>query len=323
MVVHSAGPMQRALRASTAHAAWMEPWQRVAGVARSQYGLVAVSQAAALGVGPRALQREAERRGAQRVHRGVYALQGVPRSYQRDLMAALLAAGPRSALSHETAAAVVGLHRARPRPIDLVVPMDRKAPQLTGVHARRSRTLTTVDIARTAGLRRTAVARTLCDLATLDEGRLRELAAVALQSRQTTVERITSCSHRLGSHPGAGRLADVLDQLRGTSSDSGFERRARAWLCEEGLPPHPRLYPLRAEDDVLVELDIAYPEARVYVDCVGFPWHSLPSSLVRDALRDNGIAATGWRSLRLTEEQLAVRDPRFLRQLRGLLESGC
>lgn len=300
----------------------MESWQRVAQLAQSQYGLVAVSQAVALGVTARRLQREAERRGAQRLQRGVYALPGGARSYERDLMAALLAAGPRSALSHSAAAAVIGLHHRQPRPIDLVVPMDRKAPSLHGVQAHRSRSLVAADVIRTARLRHTSAARTLCDLASSPERRLREMVAVALASRRTSLERIAATSARMGPHEGAARLHSVLEQLQGTSSDSGFERRVREWLCGEGLPPHPCLYPLRAEDDVLVELDIAYPQERVYVDCVGFPWHSLPSALTRDALRDNGIAAIGWRSLRLTEEQFAVRDPRFLRQLRGLLGSG-
>lgn len=76
---------------------------------------------------------------------------------------------------------------------------------------------------------------------------------------------------------------------------------------------------MRAEDDVLCELDIAYPDEMVYVDCRGFPFHSLPSALCLDDVRTNGIVAAGWLGLALDEPQLAARSATFLRQLRGLL----
>ncbi len=70
---------------------------------------------------------------------------------------------------------------------------------------------------------------------------------------------------------------------------------------------------------MVCELDIAYPEEMVYVDCRGFRFHSLPSALSRDDVRANGIVAAGWLHLALDEVQLTERSPRFLRQLRVLL----
>lgn len=297
----------------------MEPWKRLTHRARSQHGLVTLAQAVELGLDARTVQRHAQRAGWERPQRGVYALPGSTRTYQRDVMAMLLAAGERSAASHEVAASLAGLQRAQPRPLSVVVPRDRKAPNLKGVRGHRSSTLKTVDIVTAEGLRFTAVSRTLCDLATLEERRLRELTAVALQSGLTTIERIESTSNRLGTHAGVGRLRDVLEQLRGTSSDSAFERRAREWLSDEGLPPHPCLYPVRAEDDVVCELDIAYPDEMTFVDCLGFPFHSLPDDLSLDSVRGNGITAAGWLGLKLDESQLEARSPVFLRQLRSTL----
>ncbi len=297
----------------------MQPWAALAEVSRGQRGLVTLRQAVGLGLDERTVQRHVLRYGWERVHRGVYAHPGSSRTFDRDVAAALLAAGPRSAASHATAAAILGLHRSQPRPLDLVVPMDRKAPALRGVRSHRSRTLLSADVVQVDRLRVTCAARTLCDLATQKPARLRELTAVALQSGLTTIERVRSTSHRLGRHPGAPALADILRQLEGSSSDSGFERRARAWLAGEGLPPHPCPFPVRAEDDVVCELDIAYPEEMVYVDCRGFRFHSLPSALSRDDVRANGIVAAGWLHLALDEVQLTERSPRFLRQLRVLL----
>lgn len=69
-----------------------------------------------------------------------------------------------------------------------------------------------------------------------------------------------------------------------------------------------------------VELDIAYPDEQVFVDCLGFPWHSLPSALALDTVRGNGVVAAGWVCLGLTQEQFARRCPVFLRQLRTMLD---
>lgn len=297
----------------------MDSWQRLAKVAGRQLGLVSLGQAAGLGLSERTVQWHAGRYGWMHLHAGVYALPGSVRSYERDALAALLAVGPRAAISHWTAASLAGLISRRPRPLHLAVPVDRKAPRLDGVWTHRSRTLRTTDVLTAAQIRRTSVARTLCDLATADSNALREMVALALQSRQTTIERVESCSSRLARHPGAGRLRAVLAELRGTSSDSGFERGVRSWLRDEGFHPHPCLYLVRAEDDIIVELDIAFPDEMIFVDCLRFVWHSLPSALLSDTVRGNGIIAAGWQPLRLTGEQFAVRDPRFIRQLRGLL----
>lgn len=299
----------------------MEPWVALADLARRQRGLVTLRQARALGLDERTVQRHVLRYGWERTHRGTYALPGSARSFERDVAAALLTAGPRAAASHGTAATLLGLRRAQSRPLSLVVPVDRRAPALRGVRTHRSRTLLTADVIRIAGLQVTTASRTLCDLAALEETRLRELTAVALQSQVASIERIAATSRRLGRHTGAANLRAVLEQLQGSSSDSGFERRSRAWLCEAGLPPHPCLYPVRAEDDVLCELDIAYPEEMVYVDCRGFPFHSLPSALCIDDVRSNGIVAAGWLGLALDEPQLAARSSTFLRQLRSLLSA--
>ncbi len=42
--------------------------------------------------------------------------------------------------------------------------------------------------------------------------------------------------------------------------------------------------------------------------------------MTTDSVRSNGIVAAGWIELSITQEQFALRDPRFLRQLRSLLQ---
>jgi len=298
----------------------MEAPQRLALLAQQQHGLVSLRQAVALGLPARTMQDRVQRQGWVRVHRGVYALPGSVRSYERDVAGALLAAGPSAVACRGTATFLVGLSSSQTRPIELMVPAARRARLLPGVVVHRSSTLCTVDVVRRGSLPTTSIPRTLCDLAPSPERHLRELTARALQQRATTISRIAACSERLGLHPGVATLRRVLEQLKGTSSDSGWERDVRDWLRREGLAPDPRVFPVRAEDDVVCELDIAYPDEMVYVDCLGFPWHSLPMALETDAVRGNGIVAAGWLGLTLTQEQFDQRSARFLRQLRSLLD---
>lgn len=274
----------------------MSDWHELARLGSRQHGLVALGQALDLGVNPRTLRRHAASRGWTRVHRGVWALPGNPRTYERDVAAALLAAGPRSVASHQTAARLLGLTTANARPIQLWVPADRAVPQLANVATRRTKTLLKADVVAGGFLRHTAVSRTLCDLAgEVSERRLRELVAVALQERLTTVSRIDDRLERLGRPQGAGALRRVLHQLSGTSSASQFERGVREWLTANGFAPHPCLYAIVAEDGVPVELDIAYPDEMVYIDCRGFPFHSLPSALVTDTVRPTASSRpVGW-----------------------------
>lgn len=153
----------------------MEPWGALADLARRQRGVVTLGQARSLGLDERTVQRHVLRYGWERTHRGTYALPGSTRSYERDVTAALLTAGRRSAASHSTAATLLGLQRAQSRPLHLVVPFDRRAPALRVVRTHRSRTLLTADVVRVGGLQTTSAARTLCDLSTAVPARFREL----------------------------------------------------------------------------------------------------------------------------------------------------
>jgi len=77
-------------------------------LAQQQYGLVSLRQAVDLGLLARTLQDRVQRQGWVRVHRGVYALPGSVRSYERDIAGALLAVGPAAVACRRTAACLAG-----------------------------------------------------------------------------------------------------------------------------------------------------------------------------------------------------------------------
>ncbi|MBW3601768.1 MAG: type IV toxin-antitoxin system AbiEi family antitoxin domain-containing protein [Actinobacteria bacterium] len=303
----------------------MGPWERLTVLGRRQHGVVTLGQAARLGLCRRTVQRRAASGGWERLHRGVYGLPGSTPNLERAAIAAVLAAGPRSLVAARTAAALWGLIDARPWPVDLVVPADRKAPRLHGVRALRTSTLRDRDAARARGVVVTSPTRTLCDLAVrAGDADLREAVATAVQRRLTTLHAVAERRAALGARPGVARLGRVLRQLAGQGrTDSPLERTVRSRLVARGLAPAPGIHPMRDRGGRLVaNLDIAYPHAKIAVEVDGFAWHRTPDDLRRDHARQNAIAALGWTVLRVSAADGEAGCDRLATQLRVLLGQG-
>ncbi|CAN5320043.1 hypothetical protein BH20ACT9_BH20ACT9_18910 [soil metagenome] len=234
----------------------------------------------------------------------------------------MLAAGARSLVAGRTAAALWGLADARPRPVELVVPADRKAPRLYGVRVLRTSTLRGRDAAEARGVAVTSATRTLCDLAArVGDAELREAVVTAVQLRLTTLPTVAERRAALGPRAGSARLARVLRQLGGHGrTDSALERTVRDRLVARGLAPVPGVHPLRdGGGRVVANLDIAYPDAMVAVEVDGFAWHRTPDDLRRDHARQNVVAALGWTVLRVSAADGAAGCDRLATQLRTLL----
>jgi hypothetical protein len=78
----------------------------IAEIARSQYGLVSVSQAAACDVSLRQLQRRCDSGQLAAVRRGVLRVAGAPPCWEQAALAAVLAGGDESLVSHGAAGRV-------------------------------------------------------------------------------------------------------------------------------------------------------------------------------------------------------------------------
>lgn len=296
------------------------PRRRLAELSVRQHGVVHRRQAEALGIPGRTLSAWVGQAGWQRLQRAVYAPPGSPDTFERRVSAALLAAGPRVLAARSTSARLWRLTDSCLSGVELVVPVGRGVPRLTGVTITRSRTLLLADAALVDGLAVTSVARTICDLAAArGEDELRELVAVAVQRRATTIAAIADRLCRLPSLRGGGRLRAVLLQLQGDRTDSTLERRVRKLLCDGGVPPHPGIFAVEHQGRVIARVDIAYPARRVGVEVDGFSFHATPAQLRSDHARANKLAVAGWTLLRVGHEQLQ-RDPlAFVDQVRALV----
>jgi len=137
--------------------------QAIVALARRQHGVVTIAQLGRLGLAPRVAQRRVAAGRLHRVHHGVYALWPTI-AVEGRWMAAVLACGPRAALSHHAAAAAHGFRRNRLDRIDVISPTGAgRIRDGIVVHFRADPI--PEDVTTVAGIRCTTVARTLFDLA--------------------------------------------------------------------------------------------------------------------------------------------------------------
>jgi len=103
-----------------------------------QRGVIATWQASAAGISHRDMQDLARAGRWQRLHYGVYATFTGQPLWEATLWAATLRTGPRSILSHETAAELDGLIDRRSRVIHVTVPETRHRKKIAGLAIHRS-----------------------------------------------------------------------------------------------------------------------------------------------------------------------------------------
>jgi hypothetical protein len=141
----------------------MRTHHRLAAVADCRHGVVARRQLRELGYSEAAIGRAVAFGRLHRVHRGVYAVGHAKLSPHGRCHAALLTCGPRSLLSHSSAAWLWGLQPRLVAAIEVAVPHrghGRRTVRVINIPSLREEDRTTSD-----GLPVTAVPRTLLDRA--------------------------------------------------------------------------------------------------------------------------------------------------------------
>jgi hypothetical protein len=237
-------------------------------------------------------------------------------SWQTTATELLLATGPRSWLSHRTAAHLHGfLDVARPDVPDVLVER--------GSHTRVAdvRLHTTVAIASDEetvhdGLRCTTAARTLLDLAagaTLDE--LERFGLDLARRDRTTLRQLGELLDRYRDTPGRRRLLTAVARLPGDASllGSPLEVLGVQELRRLGAPP-PRLqYVVRdAAGAVVKRVDAAWPDLRVIVEFDGRAYHDATTARAADEQGRARLRQLGWRVVVFRRADLGGDEMRAL-----------
>jgi very-short-patch-repair endonuclease len=288
--------------------------QRVVRLAATQGDVISTQQLRELGADRSWIERRTHMGWLVRVFHCVYAVGHPPRTRRGWYIAALLAGGERSVLSHRTAAAVHHMAAWSGR-LHLSVP--RTAHRLEGIRIHRPRTLRPEDVVIVDGLRVTSPLRTLIDLTDFGERRLLERAIDQAEYHRLHLP-LGEVHDRLHRRP-RGRLlrAVITEHVAGsTITESEAEEFFLAIVRRAGLPA----------PELQVKLwgrrrDFVFRDAQVVVEIDGRQAHDRDGAFERDALRDAEVVVNGHRPLRFTRRAVKFDQGYVERTLRAVLEA--
>lgn len=295
----------------------LTPWKRVTRLARTQLSLVTLDQLAASGMSSTMIKTAVKAGRLERMESGVYRIGGSTPTWEQDVLASVLAAGPGAVASHRAAARIWGLVDIQV--IDVTVPTTRQ-PKLRRAVVHRSTDLETHHTTRSMKIPVTTPMRTLVDLGAVRPDLVADALERALICKvmshlgaETMLEEVARRGRR-----GAGVLRRVLDEraLGKDRPESLLEVRFARLLREYGLPAaayqHRVRLPSRRHP---VRVDFAYPELMLAIEVDGFRYHSTPEQLAADQARQAALEALGWRVLRFTWRRVVRQPARVAREL--------
>jgi very-short-patch-repair endonuclease/predicted transcriptional regulator of viral defense system len=283
----------------------------LAAIAANQHGVVTRAQLLAAGFGPDAVTSWVRTGRLHTLYRGVFSVGYISPSPYARMMAAVLACGPGSAISHLSAAALWEIGGWAPKHVDVTA---RHHHSHRGIVIHRTRRLTADDLTRRNNIPVTTLARTVVDLAsTLDA---RALARALNEARIRHGLRDATLRRTLAALPrrkGAARLR-VLLEPNDAPTRSALEDRFLELVARHGLP--------RPEVNQRVagyEVDMLWRDARLIVELDGRRYHH--SRFEQDRERDAELVAAGYRVVRITWRRLVESPAREAARLSRMLDA--
>jgi predicted transcriptional regulator of viral defense system len=290
----------------------------VQALADRQHGVVARRQLLEAGLTGKAVRGLRERGWLVPLHRGVYAVGHRRLRREAYWLAAVLASGPGSALSHRDAAALHGLRPSNRATVD-VTTADRGHADRPGITLHRA-VLDAADRTTLDAIPVTTVARTLVDLA--DTLAPDHLAKALSEAERLNVLDLTALEQarartrgRRGSADRALRAALAEHaHLGATLTRSSLEDAFRALLRQAGLPAPRTNAALHGH-----EVDALWPDQRLVAELDGYAFHHGRRAFQDDRAKDAALAARGYLVVRFTHDDVVRRGGHVAATLRQLL----
>lgn len=244
-----------------------------------------------------------------RVHPGVYRVAGAPVTREQRLLAAVLAAGRGSAVSHRSAAHEWGLAEF-PDIVEIVTPR-AQWPRLRNVRVHRSTDLRPDHVTVRRGLPTTKPLRTLVDLGQSAPWSVSDALELGLANRLFSIRAADAVLDDLGrkGRTGVGVFRRVMDAraLERGIPDGLLEPRMARLLRSRGVPT-PAFQHWITPD---IRVDFAYPDQRIAIEVDGFGTRRTPKDLDESNERQNVLVVLGWTILRFTWKQV-IRQPEIV-----------
>lgn len=288
--------------------------KRLTTLAARQQSVIALTQLRVLGYSERMVAVRVGKGWLHRRHRGVYAVGQPKLSIRGEWMAAVMACGTGSALSHHAAAALHDLRRVPTGDID-VTSARRRVVEGVRSHVSRHYATTRVD-----AIPVTTIEQTALDLAeVLRPQRLRSLLEEIQRRGLFDLNRFDALIARSPGRRGIRPLRDALAQLADDAPWTQSELEvAFLELVREHCLPEPQANVVVAGQLV----DFYWPRQRVVVELDGWRFHRTWRSFEDDRRRDTVLQVAGDRAIRVTQRRLASGRRELLADLTRLLSAG-
>lgn len=291
----------------------------LAALAERQYGVVGRWQLMEAGWSDGAVKKRVRAGRLHPLHAGVYRVGH--RLVQREgrWMAAVLASGPETVLSHWSAAA---LWMIRPNSRSIVdVTCSRKSRSWDGIR-RHHKALPNDEITVEECIPVTSVPRTIFDLAATEpadvvENLLREMEFREMRDRLSLWDLV----ERYPGRRGVRRVRTALERLREEPAGrrrSKLEERFGAFLRHHRLPM-PRFNDWILLGDKRFQVDCHWPGTGQIVELDGWEGHGTRSAFRDDRTRDRHLRVAGYSVTRITWAELADEPEAIAADLRMLL----
>ncbi|HEY1285405.1 MAG TPA: DUF559 domain-containing protein [Solirubrobacterales bacterium] len=285
-------------------------WREIARIAGEQNGVVSRRQLREAGASKDVIEGAVASGRLFPLFRSVYSV-GHPAVGERGrMLAAVLACGEGSVVSHGTAASLLELREFRPLEIDVIAPVEA-GRKIAGVRRRFVPPPGPGQVVTVGAVPCTSVSRTIVDMAgTLRRRALTDMVEQAAVLRALNASEIDSI---LGEHPrrGAKRLLSVLEPWRryspGTRIRSRMEAKLLPLLTLHGLPIPRTNVKLRVRGEVF-EVDFLWRRQKVVLETDGGRFHDNPLAEARDGHRNRVLAGAGYRMPRIGWDDL-IADP--------------
>ncbi len=297
-----------------------------------QHGVFTLRQAREGGYNREAVRWMLHRGRWRRLSPRVLALIGAPDTPTQRRWSALLEAGSRSALSHDTAAVIRGVPGFFERIVNVTKHETRRHELVLGrlhCNARLPEShVSTVD-----GLRVTTIARTIFDLAgdppphfwandkllEIHKQRIARALDTSLLRLGNTLEQQLTVNAELcrRGRPGSRIMRELLEERTGeewTPTESELEDLFVAFCAAHDIEP-----PLRQRnlgETRPKRVDFVYFDVGLVIELDGRSYHDSKSDADEDRWRDVELAAMGLRVMRFTWRDLVHRPDWCARQLK-------
>lgn len=277
--------------------------RRVEELASNQLGLFAVRQVLLLNGTSRMV---AHRRSTGRWEprgRGVLALLGTPQSFERRVLAEILATEAPLYGSHRCAARIAGLP-GFPEMLEFTTAGTTQVRR-PAVRAHRSKLLPASHVEVRGSIPVTTVARTLFDLsAVVRPERVARALDTALARRLVTLVEMTRVARDLARR-GRRKVTVIRSILLERGADfvaphSELEALFVDLLSERGVRQPSRQVDLGSDLAWIGRVDFAYRRERIVIEVDGREHHSALLDRRSDAVRDTALTAAGWLVLRFS-----------------------